>query len=241
MNQWSISDYAFAVREAVNVWQMSIWTYCSSFNDTTLAILNFAFYVSDVNATTDYDVFITFTADEISTDVVGLTSYQWNPVSHEAQLPVTINLTTYSRTASHLFVKNIVMHEFGHALGLGHASTQDTQNGPELMYYSTSAERTNYPSTLDLYALCMVYRGNFKQSVQLPANIPYEIVQPKTDVLSDPPPDSTHLVSDDLSASILKAFFDAIQQVWHTDQTYLVVLVISIFVLIIVRVIDRKK
>jgi hypothetical protein len=241
MNQWSTPDYAFAVHESVDTWLLSIWTYGNSFNDTTLTTMDFEFYVSNVNATADYDVFITFTANESSPHVVGKTSYQWNHLSHEPRLPITINLTTYSRTASHLFVKNLAMHEFGHALGLGHASSQDTQNGPELMYFESSAEHVIYPSTLDLYGLIMIYKGNFRQSVQLPANIPYEMVQPAGYVPSNLTPSPVQTVPDDLFVSILKEPIETIQQLWQTERTNLIILIVSLFLLIVLKEVDRRK
>ena len=75
-----------------------------------------------------------------------------------------------------LFVKNIAMHEFGHALGLGHAGSQNTQNGPELMYYASSKDSVVYPSTLDVYGLTRLYSGNYGQTVYLPPDIPYEML-----------------------------------------------------------------
>ena len=240
MNQWSTPDYAFAVHEAVDMWFMSIRTYSSSYNDTTLTIMDFTFYVSNINATTDYDIFITFTANEISPEVIGQTSYQWNPISHETRLPVTINLTTYSQTANYLFIKNVAMHEFGHALGLGHTSSQVTENGPELMYFTTYIDRVIYPSTLDLYGLIMVYKGNFKQSIQLPANIPYKMVQPAVDVPSNPMPFPTQSIPGDLFVSAINEIFMVIEQVWQTKGTTLIILIVYLCLFIIVKTIDKK-
>jgi predicted Zn-dependent protease len=240
MNRWSTSDYAFAVREAVDTWLMSAWAYSNLFNETTLETMSYEFYVSNINATTNCDIFITFTANEISQNVVGLTTYQWNPVSHEPVSPVTINLTTYSRTASHLFVENVAMHEFGHALGLGHASSQNTQNGPELMYFSTTIDSTVYPSTLDLYALTMVYKGNFNRSVQLPTTIPYEMVQPTGSNPPNPTPSPIQPSSTDVILSILKGLFAVVQHVWETNRTDLIILVVSLLTLILVKAMCRK-
>jgi hypothetical protein len=132
------------------------------------------------------------------------------------------------------------MHEFGHALGLGHASSRNTQNGLELMYFSTSAERAIYPSTLDIYGEIMIFKGYFQQLVQLPDNIPYEIVKPASDILINQPPSQTQAFSDDIFASILKELFDTIRQIWQTEQIYLVILIASLFVLIIVKLMDKK-
>lgn len=178
MNQWSQPEYAFAVREALDDWVKSIWNYTNTYNDSSLASVNFLLYLNNVNATSNYDVLISFAAERIppSPNTVGLTTYSWDPSTHQPVPPITINITTNLGTASQLFVKNIAMHEFGHALGLGHAGSQNTQNGPELMYYASSKDSFVYPSTLDIYGLTRLYRGNYNQTVYLPLDIPYEML-----------------------------------------------------------------
>jgi predicted Zn-dependent protease len=178
MNQWSRPEYAFAVREALDDWVKSIWNYTNTYNDSSLANVNFRFYLNNVNATANYDVLISFAAERIppGPNTVGLTTYSWDLSTHQPVPPITINITTNSGTASQLFVKNIAMHEFGHALGLGHAGSQNTQNGPELMYYASSRDSVVYPSTLDIYGLTRLYRGNYGQNVYLPPDIPYEML-----------------------------------------------------------------
>ena len=182
MNAWSTPDYAAAVHEALDDWLRSIWNYTSSFNDTSLTMIRFAFYVSDINRTDNYNALVTFAAGEIITgsETVGLTTARWNNQTHEPISPVTVNITTYSATASHLFVRNVAMHEFGHMLGLGHASSQNTVNGPELMYYVSSRNGILFPSTLDVYGLTLLYRGMYDQTVQLPADIPYKVLSEGT-------------------------------------------------------------
>jgi hypothetical protein len=131
--------------------------------------------LNDANSTTNYDVLISFAPDKIppGPNTVGLTTYSWDLTTHQPVPPITINITTDSGTASTLFVKNIAMHEFGHALGLGHANSQNTLNGPELMYYASSKSQIVYPSTLDVYGLTQVYNGSYGQTVYLPSDIPY--------------------------------------------------------------------
>jgi hypothetical protein len=174
MNGWAVPSYAVAVREALDSWVRSIWNYTQTYN-VSLPAINYAFYVSNVNATGHYDVTFTFTPDNMppSSNTVGLTTYSWNSITHTPIAPITINITTISGTATDLFVKNVAMHEFGHALGLGHATLPNTLNGPELMYYMSSKTQIVYPSTLDIYALTNLYDNKFSQNVQLPANIPY--------------------------------------------------------------------
>jgi predicted Zn-dependent protease len=175
MNQWSVPEYAVAVREALDDWMKSIWNYTQTFNDTSLPSVSYVFYDSSVNATQNYDVLVTFTPNRMppGSSTVGLTTYNYEPVTHEPISPIIINVTTSSATASSLFVEDVVMHEFGHALGLGHASSSSTLNGPEVMYYSSSDNEVVYPSTLDVYGLTELYKGTFSQSVQLPSDIPY--------------------------------------------------------------------
>ena len=198
MNQWSVPDYAVAVREALDDWMKGIWNYTQTFNDTSLPAMSYVFYVSSVNATQDYDVLVTFTSDRMppGSSVVGLTTYDYDPAMREPIPPITINVTTSSATASSLFVKDVVMHEFGHALGLGHASSPSTLNGPELMYYTSSKNEVVYPSTLDVYGLTELYRGVFSQSVQLPVDVPYVMLTEGTVPLPTVTPPAASLWED---------------------------------------------
>jgi predicted Zn-dependent protease len=193
MNDWSKPEYAVATREALDNWVKSIWNYTQTYNDTSLPAINYLLYMSDVNATQDYDVYLTFAADNIPPDsnTVGLTTYSWDAFTHSPVGPITVNITTFDATATRLFVKNVVMHEFGHVLGLGHSPSSATLNGPELMYYASSKNQVVYPSTLDVYGLTMLYAGKFDQNVQLPDYIPYvmlaegAILQPETNFWED--------------------------------------------------------
>jgi hypothetical protein len=193
VNNWALPSYAVVVREAVDDWVKSIWNYTQTYNGTSLPTIDYLYYVSDVNSTDHYDVVISFTSDKMppTSNTVGLTNCSWNAVTHTPIAPITINITTFSGTATDLFVKNVAMHEFGHALGLGHASSANTLNGPELMYSTSLINEVVYPSTLDVYGLMNLYNGKFGQNVQLPPSIPYVMLAegtipiPQTSLLND--------------------------------------------------------
>jgi hypothetical protein len=240
MNQWSNPDYALAVREAIDIWVWCMWTYSDSFNDTTLETMRYTFYVSNVNATSSYDVLVTFTSDEIYAGAVGLTSYKWNPITRVPKTPVIINITTYSGTVSLQFVKNIALHEFGHSLGLGHASQRNTVDGPELMYFRTPTESTVYPSTLDLYALSVLYQGDFSQLVQLPASMPYEMVQPTT-TQPNTLPDTKQPDFYQVFQSISEALSVIIHHILENDRAYLVALAVFLFIFIFASALSKKE
>lgn len=184
LNQWSLPDYAIAVREALDNWLKAIWNYTNAYNDQSLTMISYDYYVKDVNSTSNPDVIISFVPNEMGFNAVGLTNYKYDASSHKPIAPITINITTYSATASNLFVKNVAMHEFGHALGVGHSSSPNTQNGPELMYPASSKKEIVFPSTLDVNALIMLYKGEYNQTIQLPTSIPY-VMLPEGSI---PPP-----------------------------------------------------
>ncbi|MGB8780073.1 MAG: matrixin family metalloprotease [Candidatus Bathyarchaeia archaeon] len=221
MNQWSVPDYAVVVREALDDWMKSIWNYTQTFNDTSLPVVSYVFYVSNVNATQDYDVLVTFAPDKMppGSSVVGLTTYDYDLATHEPVPPIIINATTSFATASSLFVKDVVMHEFGHALGLGHASSSSTLNGPELMYYASSKNEVVYSSTLDVYGFAELYRGVFNQSVQLPFDVPYVMLTEGT----VPPPTVTPLVT----------------SLWEDYEKYLPIVVVLLVLLVAAIVLAR--
>lgn len=178
MNQWSVSSYSVAVRGAVESWIESIWNYTYSFGDPSLMMVNYVFYLSGVNSSGGYDVVVSFCQDEISPSsrIVGWTTCKWDIATHEPISPISISIATYSGTADDLFVRCVAAHEFGHALGLGHASSERALNGPELMYYASVKDQVVCPSTLDVYGLAVLYGGSFGKAVQLPLEMPYSML-----------------------------------------------------------------
>ncbi len=73
-----------------------------------------------------------------------------------------------------LFVESIILHELGHALGLGHAPMQQ-----DAMYTAVDSFPQSYglPSTLNLYALHQLSQAadmaGLGRSICLPSDIPY--------------------------------------------------------------------
>jgi hypothetical protein len=179
MNQWSKPDYADAIHEAFDSWTISLRIYSDLYGDTTLTKITYAFYVSNIYSTADYDIVVTFNPDVIfpGSNTVGWTVTVWGEIGQEPFPPTVINITTQSATVSSLFVKNVAMHEFGHTLGLGHASSSNTTDGPEVMYHRSVTDKAVYPSTLDIYALTTIYQDNFSPSVELPSTIPYKMLR----------------------------------------------------------------
>lgn len=228
LNQWSTPEYALAIRGALDNWLKALsnftqMNYTNSYNGQLLSKITYTYYVKDANFTVNPEVIISFSPNTLSGGAIGLTTYNYDNI-HEVIPPIFINLTTYSASATDLFVEDVAMHEFGHALGVGHASSQVTQDGyPEVMYYASSKDRISFPSTLDIYALAQLYQDHFNQTVQLPVSIPYVILAEGS--LPPPPPPQTPF--------------------WETYLQYLpliaAALIILVPVLIIAVIVTRKK
>ena len=75
---------------------------------------------------------------------------------------------------------NVILHEFLHALGLGHANFEELNGVRELMFeQGRPDDPVIYPSTLDLYALYMIWFGGYEgKSIELPAWLEYRMVTP---------------------------------------------------------------
>jgi hypothetical protein len=236
LNEWSVDAYALAVRRALDSWVKSIWNYTQTATNLTLA-LTYRYYVSTVNATDSYDILITFAQHEIEQNKVGLTTFRWDPRTHEPIPPFIITITSYSATADTRFITNVAMHEFGHALGLGHANSPETLNGPELMYLASTQTQTVYPSTLNMYGLSRLYSDNFEETVILPATIPYLMISQGNIPPQEPTTSNNRLY---VLIDKVAAFFHNPQRIWDQPMLLLVPAVLWMAIAVILGLLLRS-
>jgi len=111
---------------------------------------------------TNPDVTVNFTVSLVNGQYRGQTFYTTTGNYFDSGVKVTISL----KSDTCIVVTIIAIHEFGHVLGLDHATYPE-----DLMY--VHAITASGPSTLDLYAVHMVAQHQVSSSVTLPLNIPY--------------------------------------------------------------------
>ncbi|MGB9896210.1 MAG: zinc-dependent metalloprotease family protein, partial [Thermoproteota archaeon] len=185
-SSWFDEKYLVFTRLAIDSWKASINAYTNAYGSSYLNKITFNVFVLGVNSSSHYDIYVRFYKD-ITDGIAGLTDYRYYEDSGKlVNVTITIASEVYGEKLSYTQIRNVVAHEIGHSLGLGHALQKDTINGLELMYYafdlSSTVQDTIYPSTLDIYALSVIYKwletGIYESvtasSVSLPGNIPYK-------------------------------------------------------------------
>jgi hypothetical protein len=199
---WFKPSYTFDVNHAISRWSESIIVYTDAYGSNYLRKLNFVTCISGVNESLcgSPDIQVQFIESFGSQSAgLGLTSIR---VSNSGifQVPTTTTLAAYDPTNSTQLTDNdminIASHEFGHALGLNHATVSATDDGTfELMFLSYGQAVGNprnsleAPSTLDMYALSYVYDwlassstlsgpGHPKTDLALPSGTAYSSMYP---------------------------------------------------------------
>jgi hypothetical protein len=199
---WFKTSYTFDVSHAISRWPQSIVAYTDAYGSSYLRKLNFVTCVSGVNESLcgSPDIQVQFIQAFGSNSAgLGLTSVRVSS-SGIFLAPATTTLAAYDPTNTTQLTDtdmiNIASHEFGHALGLNHATVSATDDGTfELMFLSygqtvgNSANSLEAPSTLDLYALSYVYDwlassstlsgpGHPITTISLPSGVGYSSVYP---------------------------------------------------------------
>ena len=138
--------------------------------------------ISFVNVSKPEDADITYRVIRYHGPYIAYTNFTGAFTPYRSEIYVTCDRIVGK--GSEGWAKGVVFHELGHALGLGHAKQEKTENGePEIMHHiPADISYDVYPSTLFLAALHELYfQHEFREVYEvytLPENLEYKMVIP---------------------------------------------------------------